>query len=125
MKKLLVLLAAVSLLTVSLGADFAGARGVRTRLTIHFTSGTYTANFHGKVRSRKAICRRHRKVKVIRKGHGVIGHTRSNRKGKWILRLGGTPPAGRYLAKTPRKRFRRHNHVTVCRAGKSRTISVP
>ena len=133
MRKLSVVLAiaaAAALLMVSIGGGAAIANRhhhvhkVRTRLTIHFRQSTYSASFFGKVKSHKSFCRRHRKVVVIRKPSHRIGHTKSNRRGHWSLKVGGTPKHGRYLAKSRRKRVRRHHKRYICKAGKSRTITV-
>ena len=133
MKKLstvLALAAVAALLTVSIGGGpaLAGRHHVHkvgTKLTIHFTHSTYSAKFSGKVKSHKSFCRSHRKVVVIRKPSHKVGHTKSNKRGKWSVKTGGTPKHGRYFAKAPKKRVHKHHKTFVCKKGHSRTITVP
>ena len=128
MKKLIAVALAGALLATSLVAGpalGAAPKKVTTHATINFTTSTYSAAFKGKVKSKKAACRKKRKVVVIRKDNPnvKIASTKSNKKGKWHTDLGGTPPAGDYFAKEKKKKIK-HGTV-VCKKGKSPTISVP
>ncbi len=126
MKKLLAMALAGALLVSSIGAVPAAAvhhKKFRTKVTIHFTQSTYSAAFFGKTKSKKAACRRHRKVKVIRASNGqLIASTKSNRTGDWTANVGGTPPAGDYFAKAKKKILK---SGAICKKGKSPRITVP
>ena len=127
MTKRIVALVLSALLALSLlGPGFAtGAKAppkFKTRISIHQGDGT---NFHGRVRSKKAACKKRRKVRLQHKGtydpkFTTIRRTRSNRKGKWRVNI--TPvPGDKYRAKVLRKRLKHHRGI--CKAGTSRTIT--
>ncbi len=58
--------------------------------------------FHGHVSSSLHPCFRHRAVQVRRQGGHLIGHTKTNRHGKWKLPRPGL--RGRFYARVPAKR---------------------
>jgi hypothetical protein len=115
----------------AIGATVATAHTAkyRTRVTIHFSGGPYGNSFFGKVKSRKAACVRHRKVKVFRQKPGAdkqFGTTStSDTAGNWNVTNGNASP-GDYYAKAKRKVLKHNaNHFHVCKRGRSATISVP
>src|SRR5436190_19938429 len=128
MKKLLALALVAVLLATSLvtgPALGAGTKKFRTHVTINFSQTTYSSKFFGKVKSKKAACRKKRKVLVFRKNtpNVKIAKTKSNKKGKWHTNLSGTPPPGKYFAKAKKKKL--HHGTVICKKGKSPTITVP
>src|SRR5919197_751562 len=102
-----------ALLVASLGGGFASAVTVKkfpTKVTINFVAGTtYSADkFKGKVKSRKALCKKKRKVTVFRKKSGPdqkFGTDLTNKKGKYVVTKGDAAHAraGNYYAKAKKK----------------------
>src|SRR3989442_951374 len=128
MKKLAIA-RAVAVLSVCVGgaavADANHAhkpKKVSTKLTIHLKQSTSKAKFKGKAKSKKSACKRHRKVKVIRKGHGAIGHTKTNKKGKWHLTKQAPLKTGKYFAKAPKAK--RNHGKLICKSAHSKKIKV-
>ena len=95
--------------------DVGAATKVRSKITISL----HGSKFKGKVKSRKAICKKHRKVLLYR-GHKKIDRTKTNRRGKWHVNIGHKPRAGRYHSVAKKKK---HGSI-VCKRAKSRTITV-
>src|SRR5436190_17390582 len=91
-----------------------------TKVTIHLSQSTSTAKFNGKTKSKKSACRGRRTVKVIRKGHGAIGHAKSNKKGSWHLKKKAPLKAGSYFAKAPQAK--RNHGKLICKAGHSKKV---
>jgi ABC-type glycerol-3-phosphate transport system substrate-binding protein len=103
----LFLAAMLAVAVVSAGVAV-GARSFKTKVTI--VQGD-ASNFHGKVKSKKAACKKKRKVKLQHKGvydppgtFHTIGTTKSNKRGNW--RVATTPISGdAYRAKVTKKKL--------------------
>jgi hypothetical protein len=109
----LILLAAAAISLASVPGGAGAAIKVRSKITIGLSGTT----LKGKVKSRKAVCRKHRKV-LVHRGSKVVAKTKTNRRGKWRASIGHHP--GRYYAVAKTKR----THSLVCKRAKSRTITV-
>jgi hypothetical protein len=126
-----VAIAVIAALAVTLvGGGFAAASTKKfpTKVTINFTSGTYADKFNGKVKSRKALCKKGRKVTVFRVKSGAdakFGTDKTNKKGKYVVAPGKKAAAGNYYAKAKKKVKKKNGNKIVCKKGKSPTISVP
>src|SRR6266516_4830643 len=92
----------------------AATKKVRTKITIGHSGSRLT----GKVKSRKATCRKGRRV-VVYRGSRAVGRTKSSRRGKWHVNLGANAH-GRFHAVAKKKKHRN----LVCKAAKSRTITI-
>jgi hypothetical protein len=109
--KLLVIVGSLVVCATLALTGIAGARSpAKTTVTIHYNGD----GFQGKVKSRKAKCIKHRKVKVFRKGtaHALYTDT-SDSQGRWNTGNSG-PVSGRFYAHTGR--------VPGCKPGTSETI---
>jgi hypothetical protein len=82
--------------------------------------------FHGRVKSSRDDCLKHRKVKVFRKRNGqdkLIGKDKTSRNGRWLIHLvkrPGTYP-GAYQANVRRKKDDRNGTTLICEADTSVT----
>ena len=127
--------ALVAVLAVGLiGGGFAAAavKKFPTKVTINFVAAdAYHADkFKGKVKSRKALCRKKRKVTVFRVKSGPdvkYGTDLTNKKGKYVVTKGDAThaKAGNYYAKAKKKVKHKNGNKIVCKKGKSPTITVP
>jgi hypothetical protein len=123
-------LAAAAILAVGGGISAAHTAKYKSKVTINFQAGTYADKFFGKVKSKKAACKKKRTVKVFRKKSGpdaVFGKDKTNKKGKYVVAPGKRAKSGgKYYAKA-KKRVLKNNssHKHVCKAGTSPTITVP
>ena len=82
--------------------------------------------FHGRVKSPNAACRRGRKVKLYRLQNGpaeLIGTTRANRRGKWLIPTDLLGSAA-YYARVLKRRDGAAGTIYVCRGDRSRTVAV-
>jgi hypothetical protein len=94
-------------------------RRVRTSLSIRYDRDA--GAFEGSVGSANRRCRRGRMVELTRRGRGVQGEDRSNRRGNWSIRKRAR--RGRFFAVAARKVFTAANGDTViCRTDESPTI---
>ena len=124
-KRIVAVILSAMLVLAVVGPTLApAAKRFKTKVTI--TQGDNT-NFHGKVKSRKAKCRKGRKVTLQRKttyqsSFKSIGSDKSNRKGKWKVNTKPVSQAS-YRAKVKKKRLR--HHKGVCKGAKSRVIVAP
>ncbi len=124
-KRIVALLLSALLALSLLGPSYAPGAVPKFKTKITIFQGD-ASNFHGKVRSKKAACRKHRKVKLQRDdpytpaGFSTIGSTRSNRKGKWKVLT--TPISGdKYRARVLKKKLK--HHKGICKARTSRVIT--
>jgi hypothetical protein len=112
-------------------------RPIRTRVTLHVTDRTVRPHqkiiFFGKVKSRRAKCRRNRVVVLKRKGTGAIKRKRSDREGEFRFRIDPKPNRGRYFVVVKRKRISRPGYGypygyggrrDTCLRARSRTIRI-
>jgi hypothetical protein len=83
--------------------------------------------FSGSVRSKAGICRKGRRVKLLKRTSGgdpkLLGRDISNTSGDWAVRLDNVRP-GAYFARTGRRTKERNGSRTVCRADRSRVVVV-
>ena len=93
----IVLLAAVMLLTVSVAS---ASYSTKVIVSLKFPA------FHGKVKSGKGSCATNRTVKLFRKKPGpdkLLGTDKSNAKAEWSIPAGKKLASGSYYAKAPAK----------------------
>jgi hypothetical protein len=111
----------------------AESKRVKTKVTITFQGSDYGDAFSGKVKPKKATGkvkrkrRRGRAVTVFRRtstGKQRIGRDRTNRRGRYVVSVGGIAASGRYFARAKRKRFTRGDQRVVCKKRKSKPITV-
>src|SRR5215210_9518140 len=119
-------LAAISMVAVVSGVALTGTTlahkpRIQSTVSIHetFNDVTFEQVFHGRVRSEKAACERHRTVKLKVDGHpGSLGSDTTNRRGRWRIVLPSDNLSGDYYAKATRKITTRW----VCRSAESERI---
>jgi hypothetical protein len=127
------LVVALAVAVVGAAPAVASTQKFPTKVTIHFVAGSsYSADkFKGKVKSQKAVCRKHRKVTVFRKKAGPdvkYGTDFTNKKGNYLVTKGDASHArsGQYYSKAKKKVKKKANgNKIVCIHGKSKTITVP
>ncbi|HVF54028.1 MAG TPA: hypothetical protein VNC78_10570 [Actinomycetota bacterium] len=105
------------------GGGGGGTKFVRSRVSINHDFSPH--RFFGRVRSPLSRCERGRRVVVRKVTPGTddfIGRDRTNRRGRWSVTAAHS--AGSYYAKVRRKAFTAGGRRVVCRADRSRTISV-
>ena len=123
-------LAAAAILAVGGGISAAHTAKYKTKVTINFQPGTYADRFFGKVKSKNPACIKKRTVKVYRQKSGpdvLFGTDTTNKKGKYLVAPGKhAKSGGGYYAKAKKRVLKKNSlHKHVCRAGTSRTITVP
>src|SRR3954463_1364573 len=107
-KRIVAVLLSAMLALGLLGPGVATAgKSFKTKVTIN-----RSPDFHGKVKSKKAACKKKRKVKLQKKGtyqqsFNTIGSTRSKRHGKWKI-LTNAQSGASYRAKVTKKKLRHH-----------------
>ncbi len=82
--------------------------------------------FHGRVKSPNRACEESRKVKLYRLGPGpavFLGTTRTDRRGRWIIRVKLLGSAAYYAKLLPRREGTAGT-IYVCRGDRSRTVAV-
>lgn len=100
-------------------ASLAGAATKTRKVTTKVTVSVSGQSFNGKVKSKKATCRKGRKV-IVFKARNRVGTARSDAGGRWSLSPGGTLAAGNYYAKATKKRHKR----ILCRKARSDKVKV-
>ena len=125
-KRVVALFLAVTLAVAVVSAGVAvGAKSFKTKVTI--VQGD-SSNFHGKVKSKKAACKKKRKVKLQEQGvypnppssFHTIGKTKSNKRGKW--KVATAPVSGdHYRAKVAKKKL--PNNKGKCKPATSKVIT--
>jgi uncharacterized delta-60 repeat protein len=79
--------------------------------------------FEGRIETDRRRCNSHRRVEVHHRKDGVVGSTRSDRRGRW--RLSDDQAAGGYWATTDRKTYATRSGLRViCQAGRSENVWV-
>jgi hypothetical protein len=111
-------------------ATGASQKKIKTKVTISFQGSDYGDSFSGKVKPKangklKRKCRKGRKVTVRQVGGSKVGTDKTNKKGKWVVSVGGLADPGQYRAKAKKKKVRFKGRVVVCKKGKSKPITVP
>jgi hypothetical protein len=99
-------------------------RVVRIRSSV--TISERAPAFHGRVKSPNGACRQGRKVKLYRLAPGpavLLGTTRTNRRGKWVIRTELLGSAA-YYARVLKRRDGAAGTIYVCRGDRSRTVAV-
>lgn len=121
--------AAPSLLAVLAVAAIAALPASATRIVRIGSSVTISERapaFHGRVKSPNGACRQGRKVKLYRLQPGpavLLGTTRTNRRGKWVVHTELLGSAAYYARLLPR-RDGTAGTIYVCRGDRSRTVAV-
>ena len=131
MKRVLVLVAALSSLALAGVVAVAVAHTVRhpTTVTIHVKKGNAhkPGSFDGKVTSDTPRCEVGRTV-ALRMGESttvLVGTATTDAKGDWALQLTGAAQPGNYHAVARRKVLRKNSHhVHICKKGISPSVTV-
>jgi hypothetical protein len=83
--------------------------------------------FFGRIASRRARCRRNRRVTLIKARRGIsdliVARTRTGRRGRWRVER-RRRPHGRFYARIYRRVPRSYGHVHRCRADESRRLRI-
>lgn len=129
MKKLTVLVVALVAL-LALGGAVAGAakkKQVKTKVTISIEepSSYSEGGISGKVKSKKAKCRKKRKVTIRKVGKGVIGKAKTSGNGSYNVPLSGDVSSGIYRAVARKAAYKKGKTKYVCKQGKSKKVTVP
>ncbi len=123
----LALVACLAIGSASLAVAGPGLTKVKTKVTLAYTSvgpPPYgQSNFHGKVKSKKRVCRKGRKVRVKNVDTGTIfGKAKTNKKGRYFISAGSGAPKGTYVAKVKKKKLKKKG--IVCKKAKSAKVTV-
>ena len=89
------------------------------------TISSHAPAFHGRVKSEKNACERHRKVKLYKQRHGpdkLLGKDKTNRHGKWEVKDRLRP--GFFYAKVVRRVKGTAPNRFVCRGSRSLGVLV-
>ena len=104
----------------------AAGYNVATRLTInapgHVNRGK-AFSITGELRSSRSFCRAHSKIKLVKKGVGVIDTATTSRSGDYAFRVTIRAPS-RFLTKFAGKVSGVHPNIKTCRASRSDTLRV-
>jgi hypothetical protein len=119
MKKLCAAILIAALAVVVADTALAGAAGKTRKIRTRVTVSLHGTTFSGKVKAKKAACRKHRKVTVFH-GSNRVGATKSSSHGSWKVRAGGSLAKGNYYAKVSK---RRHAKL-LCKKAKSKKVTV-
>lgn len=131
MKRVLVVLAAVTALSVGLSA-VAVAHTARHDSTVTIQkkkNGSAPDSLTGRVISDRPRCERDRTIKIFQEVSGAdavrIGTTITDADGNWEFVFAGDAPIGTYYAVATREVLRQStNHLHVCRRAVSNTVTV-
>jgi len=116
-RSLLVLAVALGLALATAVTPAGAAQAQRVRTTISMKQwvldhDSLTYKVPGTVRSPRAVCERGRTVKLV--GPDVRRKTRSDKAGRWSVRIPARPTGGTYRAIAPRKKVRKKGRTIIC-----------
>ena len=140
--------ALIAVLAVGLvGSGLATGAGkkvkAKTKVTIRAQGSDYDDKFLGKAKAKpkkvsgkakkkfKKKCKKKRKVTVFHKvsgGKEKVGSRKSNKKGKWTVKVNGLADPGKYFAVAKKKKVKVKTNAGkrkgVCKKGKSKKVTV-
>jgi hypothetical protein len=98
--------AAVVIVAALVGTASAHKPRIASHVTIHETFDTTTSElvYYGRVTSRKPACERGRRV-TLHNSDGVVGTTRSNRRGHWEVRESSNTIGGYFVTVARKERL--------------------
>jgi hypothetical protein len=105
---------------------YLGASTVKVNSKITYVSDAGGAVFHGRVRSSRDACVKHRRVKLFKKRKGqvkLLGRDKTSRNGSWGIG-GARNPLGDYHAKVRRSERDRDGTTLICRGATSRIVHI-
>lgn len=117
---------AVALIALAVGAAVAGAHTFRADSEVTIRYNEAKEQFQGRVLSDRDSCVRNREVVVIERKPGqntTVGADQTNDVGFWKVEKKN--PKGEFVARVLRRARGSGDHLHVCRADRSETITVP
>jgi hypothetical protein len=119
-------------IAVALAATGMAVAAATATQTVHISSQVTISRdletaFHGRVLSPKPACRSDRTVKILRRVSGpdpVMGHDRTDARGRWDLEISGFAGAGmaHFYAKVRRRAEGTAGTIFVCDPDISKTV---
>ena len=104
-----------------------GASTVKVNSKITIVPDAGGAIFHGRVKSSRDACVKHRKVKLVKKRKGqvkLLGRDKTSRNGSWSIKPHSRNPLGTYHAKVKRSERDRDGTTLICRGATSRIVHI-
>ncbi len=101
-----------------------GANTVKVKSTISMPPNHPA--FHGRVRSAREDCVRHRKVQLLKQRKGqdkVLGKDKTTHHGKWLINIEPLK-SGDYYAKALKSKDDSHGTTLICKAATSLTAHI-
>jgi hypothetical protein len=112
---------------LALAAPSAADLGRASRASTSVTISSKFPAFNGSVRSKAGICRKGRRVQLLKRTSGGdpkrLGRDRSDSSGSWAVPLDNVKP-GAYFARAKRQVKDRNGSRTVCKSDRSRVVVV-